>query len=218
MRNFRLHWLHSGSPKQPTLTFLRADLKTLIIDIDAADGSVVPQTLQPTFRLRNLTLGEFATSPTLIRTLLASSSSSLISLTLEDVLPHYIPTIFASLSLVAPSLVSLSLHLPIPGLGPILSSFTALTSLTLYIPADLYLPRYDSFLAALTRPIKVIKVVPEDLEYPFVRDLTKCLHGKAWRKVTEVGFGASETELEAVLGGKGLLELCEERGIGVVYE
>lgn len=171
----------------------------------------------PPFRLQTLTIGRNAISAPLVHLLFASSSSSLLSLTLEMGKTH-LPTILDSLPLVANSLNSLTFLAPLPGLAPALSSLTALTHLTLHIAyphSDLH--EYELVLAALTQPVESITLVPVPDE-----GVLQALAGRSrremWRKVTGVEFGedvASEVGVKATPGGNELVWLCEELGITV---
>lgn len=190
-------------------------------------ANVVPAHLRPSFRLRTLTFGEMgASSAALNHALFTSSSSSLLSLTLHPLLPDHLPALFSALPLLADTLPSLSLHDSFPGLAPILSSFTSLTSLYIYIYNPSEVHTYNSFFTALTRPIESIKLVVgaaaslccEGWRGRFVPTVTEHMRRKVWRVVTEVRLRASKLEIEATPAGQELLCLCWERNVVVVYE
>lgn len=168
------------------------------------------------FRLRNLTFATSSTSAALNHALLSSSASSLLSLTLKFTLPNDRSALISSLPLVANSLQSLTIADPIPGLGPVLSNFSSLYSLTLHVIHFSQLPNYDSFLAPLTRSIDSIKLSVTNFgDDPSLRALTQSLRGAAGRKVTEVKIRTLGRILEESPWCKELTEVCSERGIRV---
>lgn len=182
--------------------------------IHALPLDIVPANIRPSFHLRTLMLGSNAgaLSATLTQALLAASFSSLLSLTLVSIEPTCPP----SLSLIANSVTSLSLHNPIPGLGPPLSSFTALSHLTLHISNDKDVPEYDNLLS--TWSSSTMESLTIVLVYDFLkeeeREFVQAFAGKAWARVTEVVIafqspGGPAGALER------FLELCETKGITV---
>lgn len=197
-----------------------SDLKTLNIEIPF--NHLVPANIRPSFRLRTRTLRPSTTSAALNRTILHSSSSSLLSLTLH--LPrgeseaHLDIGVLSSL-LVRNRLPSLSLHGAVPGLGPILSTFTSLNSLTLHIYSTNDFAEYDTLLAHLTTPVPSLRLAVAHLvcalDRGFVRDLSERMRGEAWQGVTEVRFLVSRGELEEAAEGTDFLEMCTAKVIVV---
>lgn len=186
-------FLLSRSLTMPELILLFApDLTTLIMNAKFTEA--IPANRQPSFHLRKLTLGPYATSATLNHTLLASSASSLVSLTLEN---------------------------PIPCLGPVLSSFTALSNITLCNNKERDISLYDALLAALVSPVESLTVIVrrwfDVTGREFMEPLAEAMRGKAWRSLKEVSLPCSQAELKNIRAGEAVSELCATRGIVVRF-
>lgn len=197
-----------------------ADLTTLSIDYPGP--GIIPPNHLPSFCLQTLTLAGYACSqPTaLAHILLASSSATLLTLNLDYNPRVADPTLLSSLHLVANHLASLTLRRLIPGLGPILSSFTALTHIRLNLYSVHDLPECDNFIVALRAPIESFHlwIVYHHFdidEEGFVPALSQRLGERAWDKVTAIRLYLPWQDVERTGAGKELEELCRAKGIAM---
>lgn len=181
---------------------------------------VIPAGLRPSFRLRTLTLGsggsDTAVAHAVAHAVLASSATSLLTLNLVTLPQTQQPSFRSSLPLVATSLQSLTVFDPLPALGPVLSSFTRLSSLSLFVRSLSEIAGYDAALTALIRSIESIKLYAScALDGPFLRALIQSMRGAAGWMVTRISLEASKPKLEAMVDGCDFIRVCSERGIDI---
>lgn len=194
-----------------------ADLTTLSVDV-AFEG-VAPTELHPPFHLRELELGRSTSYPSIINSLFTSSASSLLSLTLvtTHIDEAFERALLGSLPLLAHQLTSLTLHGPVRGLGPVLSRFSALSYIFMYIYALPELANVDALLASLHPPIESLGLfVRCPLDYAELR--ARIMGNKAWVGLYRVDVQESREELEGSKDGKEWVKLCVERGIEVSHD
>lgn len=198
-------------------------MKDLTFDLPVVEVS--PGSPQPAFHLRKLRLdGSSANSPAVIHTLIASSSSTLLSLTLNhmDDQPSLQPTLLAALPL-ATHLTSLTLlPLKFPSLGPVLAALSSFTTLTVHLSPDDDILELGALLAAFDPPLQTLEL---RLGYTslHVRNetlpvLTKKIGHKAWSGLKCIHM--LDDEQGEVLGtdaGKTLVKRCRDEGVSVKF-
>lgn len=213
--------MRTAGPLSPSdgADLFRAGLKNLDIEV-ARDTSSVAEP-HPSFHLHTLTLRGFGTPAALTNALLTSSFSSLRSLTTVCTQSKLEPALLSALPLVANSLVSLTLFNPIRNIGPVLSSFTALTSLKLelYDLDDLDdLDEYDRLLASLAPPIECLKLEintpqPDPRIMPAL--VERLASRKAWQGLKNVRINHFKVNVAGTEAGAAFWALCKEKGVNL---